>query len=176
MRKLIYLIATSIDGFIAHPDGSINGFLTEGAHADDYVAAIQSYDTILMGRATYTFGYAYGLEPGQRPYHWAENWVFSKSLDFNPAPGLHLSAGDPVETVRKLKQKPGTDIYLCGGGGLAGTLLAGGEIDRLVLKINPIVLGDGIPLFGGQPSLTRFMPTDHKIYDNGVMTVTYDKH
>lgn len=176
MRKLIYLIATSIDGFIAHPDGSIDGFLMEGSHADDYAAAIQSYDTILMGRATYTFGYAYGLEPGQRPYPWAENWVFSKSLDFTPAPGLHLSANDPVETVRTLKQKPGTDIYLCGGGALAGTLLSGGEIDRLVLKINPIVLGDGIPLFGGQPSLTHFMPTDQKTYDNGVMTITYDKH
>lgn len=175
MRKLIYHIAASIDGFIAHTDGSVDGLLMQGPHADDYTKTIQTYDTIIMGRATYTFGYAFGLEPGQNPYPWANSWVFSKSLNVAQIGGLHVSNKDVVETVRALKQEDGSDIYLCGGGTLAGTLLSAGEIDTLVLKVNPVIFGKGIPLFGGRGTLGAFAPINHKAYDNGVLAITYEK-
>lgn len=176
MRKLIYHVATSFDGFIAHADGSVEGLKMQGPHADDYAAAIQTYDTIIMGRATYTFGYAYGLEPGQNPYPWANSWVFSKTLDFEPTAGLNLSKGNAVDIVQEQKQATGSDIYLCGGGALAGTLADAGEIDTIVLKVNPVIFGQGISLFGNHRFKATFLPTAQKVYDNGVVTTTYQKN
>ena len=82
MRKIIYSIAISIDGFIAHKDGSIDGFLMTGEHADDFVASFSHYDTVLMGRGTYAFGFQYGLKPGKPAYQGLKHVIFSKSLRF----------------------------------------------------------------------------------------------
>lgn len=75
-------------------------------------------------------------------------------------------ATDPLEYVRDLKRQEGLGIWLCGGGSLAGALLP--EIDELVLKVNPIVVGDGIPLFrrGFEPH--RFTRLETKTFDSGV--------
>ena len=82
MRKLVYHVAMTLDNFIAHEDGSINGFapFAEGEHVADYLAQLQEYDTVLMGRATYEFGYQYGLEPGQPAYAHMKHFIFSKTL------------------------------------------------------------------------------------------------
>ena len=53
MRRLIYYVATSVDGLIAHPDGTWAGFVGEGPHADEYLAALRTYSAIVMGKATY---------------------------------------------------------------------------------------------------------------------------
>lgn len=64
MRRLVYHVATSLDNFIAREDGSTPGFVAEGQHVTEYLETLQTYDTILMGRATYEAGYQYGVEPG----------------------------------------------------------------------------------------------------------------
>ena len=62
-------------------------------------------------------------------------------------PGITVTDEDPVALVRRLKHQDGTGIWLCGGGALAAALVD--EIDRLVLKVNPVLLLDGTPLFAG---------------------------
>lgn len=195
MRKLVYFIAVSIDGFIAGPDGSDptgpDGFWPVG---QDYVQHLaQTYpetlpaparqalgitaegdhfDTVLEGRKTYMNGVDAGLT---NAFPHLRHLVFSRSLTESPDPGVELVATDPVEKVRELKREDGKDIWLCGGGELAGALR--GEIDRLVVKLAPLTLGSGTPLFA---RTTAFDPvlyerTDAVLLDSGTIFLTYDK-
>ena len=84
MRKLVYDVATTLDNFIAHEDGSCDGFLSEGEHVTDYLARLAGYDTVVMGRRTYEYGYPYGVVPGQRAplYRHMRHFIFSKTLRF----------------------------------------------------------------------------------------------
>lgn len=147
MRELIYDVAVSIDGFICRADGAIDDFAMDGPHVADYQARLATYDTVVMGRKTYEFGYQYGLEPGRRAYPHMEHYVVSSSLEFEHEHELNLVPDGAADLVRDLKHQTGSAIYLCGGGQLAGFLLREQLIDRLILKVNPILIGEGRPLF-----------------------------
>lgn len=174
MRKIIYHLAASLDGYIAFEDGSADGFLPEGDHVAEYLADLQDYDTVIMGRRTYEFGYAYGLEPGQPAYPHMEHYIFSKSLQFPQASKqVHLVAEDQPALVKKLKAAEGSDIYLCGGGEFAGWLLDQKLIDELKIKLNPVVFGKGIPLFGTNKQAVNLELIESKTYQSGVLLITY---
>ena len=64
MRKIIYYVATSLDGFISGTSGDIDGFVLGGEGVDQYLEDLQAFDTVIMGKNTYEFGYQYGLKPG----------------------------------------------------------------------------------------------------------------
>ena len=173
MRDVVYDVATSIDGFICRPDGGVGDFLQEGPHVDAYLARLGSYDTVVMGRATYEFGYQYGLEPGSRAYPHMEHFVFSSSLRFDGDHQLNIVPEGAGDVVRELKRQPGSDIYLCGGSDFAGSLLQEKLVDRLVLKVNPVVIGEGLPIFAS-PAGARLRCTDTERYENGVLLAKYD--
>ena len=79
---------------------------------------------------------------------------------------------DALATVRELKRREGLAIYLCGGGNLAGELLP--EIDRLILKRNPVVLGDGIRLFGAAGTVVQnFDLASCRSFESGVVIEEY---
>src|SRR5262245_58734649 len=121
MRKLVYDVAVTLDGFIAHEDGSCDGFLSEGEHAPDYFARLAGYDTVVMGRKTYEYGYPFGVVPGKRPPHYQHMriYVFSKSLRFGPDAEVEVVDRDEVATVQRLRAEAGSDVYLCGAGAFA---------------------------------------------------------
>jgi dihydrofolate reductase len=95
------------------------------------------------------------------------------STTLEKADDVEVFAGDPLELVRTLKKEDGLDIYLAGGGKLAGTLLP--EIDRLIVKSYPVVAGEGIPAFTGRFEPTGFTPTDHKAFSNGATVTWYTR-
>lgn len=173
MRDLVYDVAVSIDGFICRLDGGIQDFVPDGPHVTDYQARLARYDTVVMGRKTYEFGYQYGLEPGTRAYPHMDHYVFSSSLRFDHPHQLKIVAESAGAVVRDLKERSGSDIYLCGGSVFAGCLLKERLIDRLVLKINPVVLGEGLPLFSCRAQV-NLKCTSTKKYDNGVLLAQYD--
>ncbi|WP_430786516.1 dihydrofolate reductase family protein [Actinoplanes sp. G11-F43] len=159
MRKLVYFVATSLDGFIAAPDGSWD-FLPISDDVTAYInarypetvpthvrAALgfdppgQRFDTVLMGRNTYEPALKIGVTS---PYAHLSQIVFSRGLGASPDPAVRIVATDPLEFTTRLKQEPGGDIWLAGGGDLAGQLLP--AVDELVIKLNPVLTGDGIPL------------------------------
>ena len=142
-------------------------------HVDDYLARLATYDTVVMGRSTYEVGYQYGLEPGRRAYPHMEHFVFSSTLRFDHDHQLNIISADAGEAVRQLKQQPGADIYLCGGSIFAGYLLQEQLIDRLVLKVNPVILGEGLQVFAS-PTSAGLHCTDSKRYENGVLLAEYD--
>jgi dihydrofolate reductase len=175
MRKLVYDVAVTLDNFIAHEDGSTDGFV-EGEHVPDYLARLAGYDTVVMGRKTYEYGYLFGLVPGKRgPYYpHMRHLIFSKTLRFGPAAEVEVIDPDEVACLRRLKEEGGRDIYLCGGGAFAGLLLDQGLIDQVVLKLNPLVFGRGIRLFGGSTRRVDLALVSSKAYDNGVVLLRYD--
>jgi dihydrofolate reductase len=114
-----------------------------------------------MGRAT--------LEPALKlgithPYAHLTEYVFSRTLE-------GANSGDPVELVRKLKQEDGLDIWLCGGGDLAGQLLE--EVDELVIKLSPVIAGEGVPLVRQAFNPTRFALVSAVPLESGVVVLTY---
>ncbi len=174
MRKLIYDVALTLDGFIAHEDGSIGGFAVEGEHVGAYMERLQGYDTVVMGRKTYEAGYAFGLTPGKRAYPHMEHYIMSKTLELGDDAEVTVVRGDFVGTVKKLKQAEGGDIYLCGGGMLAGALLDHGLIDQLLVKLNPVIIGSGISLFGARTGQVAATLIDTETYDSGVVLLRYN--
>ena len=173
MRKIIYYIAISADGYIARKDGSISGFLMEGEHADEFMASMQSFDYAIMGTKTYEFGFQYGLKPGEPAYQGLKHLVVSRSLTFESNDQVKLLDTDAESYIRELKTKPGKNIWLCGGGKLASTMLNNRLIDEIYLKVNPFIIGDGIRLFdySSKPVHAQLLGT--KSYSNGVILQKY---
>lgn len=177
MRKCIYHVAVSLDGFIAHTDGSIQGFSHDEKVTADYFAAMANYHTAIMGRHTYEFGYQYGLSPGANPYPHMQTYVFTQQTPPDSVDSsVHWLNKDTIESVEKLKADEGGPIYLCGGGRFAGSLYRAGLIDEVILKLNPITLCTGIPLFGSADAeLQTWQLKDTKSYDCGVVLLHYQK-
>ena len=120
MRNIIYYVATSIDGYIAGPGEDISGFLPEGNGVEKYLNDLKGFDTVIMGRKTYEFGYKYGLKPGQPAYAHMQHYIFSNTLSFeNASEKVHVYPPD-LSIIKDLKNQEGTPIYLCGGGVFAG--------------------------------------------------------
>lgn len=186
MRRLKYYIACTVDKFIARADGSFDFFLMEGDHVADLLklfpetipthfrdqlgitAENQVFDAVVMGRGTYEVGLKEGIT---NPYPQMKQYVVSRTLKVSPDPNVELVSTDSVAFVRELKQQSGQDIWLCGGGNLAMTLFP--EINEMILKVHPILLGAGISLFSGAIELTSLELTDSKIYNNGFMLLNY---
>lgn len=174
-RKLIYYVATTVDHYIAHEDESVGGFLAEGHHIADYFDSLRDYDTVLMGKRTYEWGYQFGVKPGEPSPTYAHmmQYVFSQSMEAYNHPQLQVIRENAPTFVQGLKQQDGKSIYLCGGGSLAGSLLEHELIDELILKMNPVIFGEGIPLFGSSRKMIALSLKDTKIYNNGVMFLHY---
>lgn len=175
MRNITYHVATSLDHYIAHEDGSIGGFLTEGDHIPAYLSHLQEYDTVIMGRQTYEFGYDYGLKPGQLAYPHMQHYIFSKSLKVpKVSEKLEVVSEHQLDIIRSLKAGEGTDIYLCGGGIFAGWLLDEGLIDKLRIKLNPALFGKGISLFGESQRTVDLILSNTTTYHSGVVLLDYE--
>ncbi|NUO99663.1 MAG: dihydrofolate reductase [Nonomuraea sp.] len=195
MRTLTYYVATTLDGFIAAPDGGDptgpGGYFTVtpdylehmithypetlpvGARkALDVTAPGTRFDTVVEGRRSYQIGLDAGVT---NAYPHLRHLVFSRTLTESPDPTVELVSADPVETVRRLKAADGGGIWLVGGADLAGALYE--EIDELIIKVNPVVLGAGIPMFGGKSAAAPrpFTLTDSAILDSGAAFMTYQR-
>jgi len=186
-RKLVYYVACTIDGFIARQDGSFDWALPQGEHFTDLFErfpetfpshlrqvlgvppTVRRFDTVLMGRKTYEVGVSEGITS---PYEPLRQFVMSRSMRDVADSAVHVHRGDALELVQQLKASPGKDIWLCGGGTLAAGLFT--EIDELILKINPVVIGTGIPLFDGVAGTRAATLTEHKVYANGFALASYD--
>ncbi len=191
MRKLTYFVATTVDGFIAGPQGQWDFLVTEGvtlrAQAEELPETLPQharramglsdtparFDTVVMGRATYEPGLSAGFP---HPYAPLRTVVFSRTLPSKEEGSLRITSDDPVATVRALKREEspnGLGIWLCGGGKLAAVLAD--EIDELVVKLNPrLTLGEGIRLFEGRFSPRNLTLRGHRTFDSGVIWLTYD--
>ncbi|GAA3510758.1 dihydrofolate reductase [Streptosporangium album] len=188
MRKLVYYIGMTIDGFIAAPDGSVDFFpLTQDVIdfiVADYPDALpthareqlgvhvpnRNFDVGVQGRVTYEPALEIGVTS---PYAHLRQYVVSESMKETLDPAVEIISADVAGRIRELKTGDGKDIYLMGGARLAGTLLP--EIDALVIKLYPVVGGAGIPLFTADFAPTYFTLTGTRALESGTVILTYDK-
>jgi dihydrofolate reductase len=121
-----------------------------------------------MGRNTYELGVRQGITS---PYAPLRQYVVSRSMRESPDATVELRRGDPLGLVRSLKAENGMDIWLCGGAKLAAAVV--GEIDELILKINPVIFGTGISLFDGLEAAIPAIPIELQTYANGFSLARY---
>lgn len=175
MRSITYYVATSLDGYICGPDEDISGFVQEGSGVSEYLTDLKEYDTVIMGRKTYEFGYRYGLQPGQPAYPHMQHFIFSDSLSLDQLHKQVKVIPRDIDLIREMKKENGSGIYLCGGGVFAGWLLEHQLIDTLKIKLNPCVLGDGTPMFvnGNTKGTYQLDLISSHRYDHGLQIVEY---
>jgi dihydrofolate reductase len=171
MRPLRLYIALSLDGYIARTDGSVDWLSAAECRGEDYGYAqlVSGLSTTLMGYRTY----AQILGFGDFPYGQLQNYVFTRQQ--RPPDGLPVTfiTEDPAAFTRRLKEEPGGDIWLVGGGQINALLYQAGLIDELILTYVPVVLGAGIPLFAGLVRQSQWALTSHRRYDSGVWQGVY---
>lgn len=186
MRELAYYVAATLDGYIAAPDSAFDFFPFEGDHIAALVAELpetlpvhvrdqlgidgpnRRFDAVVMGRRTLEPALAVGLTSA---YPHLDQYVYSRTLPASDDPTLTVVASDPLAHVRGLKRQEGHGIWLCGGSTLAGVLLP--EIDELILKVNPVAIGTGLPLFAKGFEPLPFTLTGSEAYAGGVAVMRY---
>ncbi len=165
MRKLKLYIATSLDGYIAGPNGEID-WLNVGGDADyGYQEFYSSIDTTLMGNSTYPLT----LAGDKFPHPDKTNYVFTKGTPPQDTVHVRFVSGDIAAFVRSLKVQPGKDIWLVGGGQINTVMLNANLIGEMILTVFPLVLGEGVPLFASVATRHPFKTVSCQTYDTGLI-------
>jgi len=175
LRKVILGFGISLDGYIARPNGAMDYLVIdkEGeALMADFFARI---DTTIMGRKT-AAATAKMRKSGEIPETpGITNYVVSRRWKPGKRQGFEVVSGSLTALVRKLKRRPGKDIYLGGGGQLCRSFLREDLVDELFIGLGPVLLGDGIPGFPGKFPQRDFKLTECKSYSNGSVGLRYER-
>ncbi|WP_010275220.1 dihydrofolate reductase family protein [Paenibacillus senegalensis] len=144
-RKVVLFIATSLDGYIAAKDESLEWlFKVEGEGDNGFAEFYGTTDTVLMGKKTYDWVKKH--EPNEFPYALKACYVFTRTPR-NNTEEVQFVHGDIPAFVDQLKTREGKNIWLVGGGQLLHSFLENDLVDELIVTVAPAVLGGGIPLF-----------------------------
>jgi dihydrofolate reductase len=169
MRRVRYAVASSLDGYIAGPNGEADWIVMDPDI--DFGEIFKQFDTFLIGRRTFeTMGKA-----GQGSSKGIKTFVFSSTLRQEDHPKVTIVAPDKAkETVSALRAGPGKDIWLFGGGGLFRSLAEAGLVDTVEVGLVPVLLGGGIPLFPPPAPQMTLTLTKHRLYEKtGIVALEY---
>ena len=171
-RRLRYSVASSLDGFIAGPNGEFDWIPMDPEI--DFGALFARFDTLVMGRLTYDVMQAYEGGVTEQGVYGKQTIVFSRTLQPADHPHVRITTEDPAAVVAQLKTEPGKDIWLFGGGNLFRQLLDAGAVDSVEIAVLPVLLGSGIPLIPAG-ALTRLTLRTHRVYPKtGTVLLEYD--
>jgi len=173
--KCSVFIAISLDGFIARKNGAID-WLNDPAHADEgedygYKAFFDSVDIMVMGRNTYELALTFDAWP----YSGKKVVVLSSgtpNIPENLAASVEIMSGAPEEVARRLAQNGARHAYMDGGVTIQRFLQAG-LIQEMIITTIPILIGEGIPLFGNLDHDIRFQHVETKAYPSGLVQSKY---
>src|SRR5580700_5832103 len=164
-------IGTSLDGFIARPNGDLDFLPPGGGEPHGYDEFIASVDVIVIGRKTFETV----LTLGPWPYGDKRVAVLSsRPVDLPAASGgvVEQMAGPPAEIVSRLAASGAHHVYVDGGITIQGFLRAG-LIQRLIITRVPVLIGEGIPLFGALPRDIRVRHVATRQYPSGLVSTEY---
>lgn len=149
---IIAYLAVSADGYIARPDGDVE-WLNERPRNKRADAELRKFgnsvDTILIGRGTYDWAAAYFRKTGHKDgfvQTGVKHYAFSRRPPRHPLPGVEFVKTPLKKFVKRLRETPGKNIWLMGGGKLIASFLDAGELDEFDLHVVPVLIGKGIPL------------------------------
>src|SRR5437870_3813097 len=159
MRKIIYSVAMSLDGYLAGPNGEYDWLVMDPEI--DFAGMMARFDTLLMGRRTFEAAQTMG---GDLSMPGVATVVVSRTLRQEDHPGLTILSEDLGGAVSRLREAPGKDIWLFGGGSLFRSLLDLGLVDTVEVGVTPVLLGRGIPLLPARSQRTTLRSVSRKAY------------
>lgn len=171
-RKIITYIATSAEGYIARPDGSVDWLdrpMPKGSYAMG--AFFRSIDTVLWGRKTYDHSVEKGY--GVSQFGKVKNYVFTHHPPPEGAAGVEFVTEPVAAFAKSLRRKKGKDIWMMGGASLIASFLDAGAIDEFVIHVMPVFIGEGIPLVQPGKRNVELKLLGTKRYADGVLRVHY---
>lgn len=189
MRKIVSFVHVSLDGFVASTaEGQASlDWISISPDLFEYVEKrIQQTDTALYGRTTYLMMESYWPTAADKPdasphdlahSHWyksAKKVVLSKTLSEKNHPDTQIISSHLNEEISKLKQNAGSEILLFGSPSATHALMAEKLIDEYWLFVNPVLLGQGIPLFKNIQDRTSLMLVKSHIFPSGVVCLQYE--
>ncbi|MEO5595279.1 MAG: dihydrofolate reductase family protein [Chitinophagaceae bacterium] len=185
MRKITLLLHTTLDGFVAGPNGEMDWIKIDSEIFDLVGNLTNDADTALYGRVTYEMMDSYWPDAGSQPnatkhdiehsrwYNKVNKVVLSKTLKSNEANKLAVIAGNVLHEIEKLKSQPGGNILIIGSPGAAHSLMEHNLIDEYWLFVNPIILGKGIPAFAKIMNKVILQLVTGKVLSCGVTALQY---
>jgi dihydrofolate reductase len=169
MRRVRYVVAMSLDGYIAGPNGEADWIIIDPDI--DFRALFDQFDTFLLGRRTFEgmAGVGGGKQPGERTI------VFSRTLRQENHPNFTIVSENPEDVLADIRAKPGKDVWLFGGGSLFRSLLEARLVDAVEVAVMPVLLGEGIPLLPTKPSSERFKLklACSRAFETGIVSLEY---
>ena len=181
MRKLLFFMAISLDGYFEGPGQDITWHRVDDEFNDFAIEQINSVDTLLFGRVTYELMASYWPTPaaladdsivaGQMNSY--PKIVFSTSLQDVTWQNTRLVKANAAQEVARLKQQPGKDLIIFGSSDLAVSLIPHGLIDEFRILVNPVVLGRGKPLFQGLQQPLNLKLAQTRTFQNGNVLLYY---
>lgn len=185
MRKIISFMHISLDGFVAGPNGEMN-WIKVNQEIFDYVGKrISQGDTALYGRVTYQMMESYWPTAADQPnaskhdiehskwYSQVHKVVLSKSMNQDDLTNTTIISDNLADRINEIRQKDGEDILLFGSPTATHALIQQGLIDGYWLFLNPIILGQGIPLFVDIKDKIKLNLLNTKQFDCGVTELNY---
>lgn len=177
-RKIIVSIATSADGYIARPDGDVEWLNRRASNVDYGMKAFyRTIDTILWGRKTYDWALAYQKRHGIKGSMFDKNvanYVFSHKPPKKAADGVEFVKEPLKKFARRLRVKPGKNIWMMGGGELIASFLDAGEIDEFDIHVVPTFIGKGIPLIAPKRRDIELKLRSVRKYADGSVRLSYE--
>ena len=171
MAKIALYIATSLDGYIARPDGGIDWLsIVERAGEDyGYAAFYESVDAVLMGSKTYELclGFSAWPYPGKKAFVFTQRRLKSDRDD------VIFVSPDVRKALTEFETQGLKNLWLVGGGALTGAFLQQGLIDEFIISVVPIFLGDGIRLFPAPGAEARLELVGSTSYPSGLVQAHY---
>ena len=170
--EVVYYVASSLDGYIATPDGGVDWLTPFQAGGEDYGFAdfYRSVDALVMGSRTYEVSLQLG--PWQAPDK--PSWVFTRRELPIAHPSVTLTSKEPAPLLRELEEKGLKRVWLMGGGQLAAAFQADRLISHYIIAIIPVVLGGGIPLFGEASRRDSLTLSEVKSFPSGIVLLSYE--
>ncbi len=163
-------VGVSVDGFMARPDGALDWLPEGGGEPHGYAEFIASVDALVIGRNTFEIVLAFETWP------YADKRVVvlsSGPLDLSWVPGtVERMTGEPGDIVARLAADGAQHLYIDGGITIQRFLRAG-LVDRLIVTRVPVLIGEGIPLFGSLPHDIRLDHVATRAYPSGLVQSEY---
>jgi len=186
MRKVILSNLVTLDGFFAGPNGELDWHIVDGEIKEYAIDLLSKVDALLFGRVTYQLMADYWPAAATNPstpksdleiadkMNNLPKIVFSKTLQEVKWINSRLVKDNIAEEISKMKQQPGKDMVIFGSGSIVSTLMQHGLIDEYRIIVNPIVLGNGNPLFKGINGKQNLKLLNTKVFDSGIVILFYE--
>ena len=185
MRKIISFMHISLDGFVAGPNGEMNWIKVDEELFDHVGKRIGETDTALYGRATYEMMEGYWPAAGDEPdaskhdiehsawYKKAHKVVVSKTFKGANLTNTTIISDNLSDSINEIRQQEGTEILLFGSPTATHSLIQQNLIDGYWLFVNPIILGQGIPLFADIKDKIKLNLLTTRQFASGVTELNY---